>query len=170
MVTATTDQIWEILEEVTDPEIPVLTVQDLGIIRDVKIDDQDGIEVVITPTYSGCPAMNAIEVNIRAALQDAGFTQVKVSTVLSPAWTTNWDCARRPARARSPRRTSCQRKGVVNSRPTVLHPRREAAKIKQLCSRRRKKYPVHAVNPLTRSWSVNLGPPPVNPCISAWTV
>ncbi|MBK7871789.1 MAG: phenylacetate-CoA oxygenase subunit PaaJ [Saprospiraceae bacterium] len=85
-----TEDIWTILEEVTDPEIPVLTVADLGIIRDVKIHQDDIIEVIITPTYSGCPAMNVIEINIKAALQEKGFDKVKVTTVLSPAWTTDW--------------------------------------------------------------------------------
>ena len=90
MTTATTkEDIWKLLEEVTDPEIPVLTVTDLGIVRDVAIQD-GGLEVVITPTYSGCPAMNTIEVNIRAVLQENGFGKVKVTTILHPAWTTDW--------------------------------------------------------------------------------
>jgi ring-1,2-phenylacetyl-CoA epoxidase subunit PaaD len=88
-VTISVKDIWNILEEVTDPEIPVLTVADLGIIRDVKLED-DQIEVIITPTYSGCPAMNTIEINIRSVLEDAGFSDVKVTTVLHPAWTTDW--------------------------------------------------------------------------------
>ena len=78
------------LELVTDPEIPVLTVDDLGIIRDVHFAEDGALEVVITPTYSGCPAMGVIEVNIRAALQEAGFENVRVTTILSPAWTTAW--------------------------------------------------------------------------------
>lgn len=89
-MTITTEEIWQILEEVTDPEIPVLTVADLGIIRDVKIHEDETVEVVITPTYSGCPAMNVIEINIKAALQEKGFDKVKVTTVLRPAWTTDW--------------------------------------------------------------------------------
>jgi ring-1,2-phenylacetyl-CoA epoxidase subunit PaaD len=79
-----------LLESVTDPEVPVLTVNDLGIIRDVRLAEDEALEVVITPTYSGCPAMGVIEVNIRAALQEGGFDQVRVITVLSPAWTTDW--------------------------------------------------------------------------------
>lgn len=82
--------IWEILESVSDPEIPVLTVADLGIVREVKVEADDQVEVIITPTYSGCPAMNTIAINIRAALQEAGYDQVKVTTVLHPAWTTDW--------------------------------------------------------------------------------
>ena len=81
--------ISSILDSVTDPEIPVLTIADMGIIRDIITSNGD-VEIVITPTYTGCPAMNAIEVNIRAALQEKGFNHVKVTTVLSPAWTTDW--------------------------------------------------------------------------------
>ncbi len=96
----TKEHIWSLLEEVCDPEIPVLTIVDLGIVRDVKIND-DALEVVITPTYSGCPAMNMIEVNIKALLQEKGFEKVTVTTVLSPAWTTDWlsDAGREKLRA-----------------------------------------------------------------------
>lgn len=80
----------EILSKVCDPEIPVLTIDDLGIIRDIVESDDNEIEVVITPTYSGCPAMNMIEVNIKAALQEHGYQKIKVTTILSPAWTTDW--------------------------------------------------------------------------------
>jgi len=83
------DQIWNILKAVPDPEVPVLTVQDLGIIRDIHLHD-DEVEVVITPTYSGCPAMDMIATNIRLALLENGFKNIKVTTVLSPAWTTDW--------------------------------------------------------------------------------
>lgn len=86
----TKDRIYSILDEVCDPEIPVLTVRDLGVVRDINLEEDGTVEVIITPTYSGCPAMNAIEINIRAALQDAGIDQVKVTTILSPAWTTDW--------------------------------------------------------------------------------
>ena len=80
----------QLLQSVTDPEIPVLTVDDLGIIRAVRIAEDGILEVVITPTYSGCPAMGVIEINIRAALQEGGFDKVRVITILSPAWTTDW--------------------------------------------------------------------------------
>jgi ring-1,2-phenylacetyl-CoA epoxidase subunit PaaD len=86
---ATIAGVRALLDTVTDPEIPVLTVSDLGIIRDVRI-TEEGVEVVITPTYSGCPAMHMIEVQIRAALHEAGYANVKVTTVLHPAWTTDW--------------------------------------------------------------------------------
>ena len=81
--------VWSLLEKVYDPEIPVLTVVDLGVIRDVKLVDEK-VEVVITPTYSGCPAMNVIEAGIRDVLSEAGFEDITVTTVLSPAWTTDW--------------------------------------------------------------------------------
>ena len=82
--------IISILETVCDPEIPVLTISDLGVVREVKLGEDGTPEIVITPTYSGCPAMHAIEVNIRAALQENGIDRVKITTVLSPAWTTDW--------------------------------------------------------------------------------
>jgi ring-1,2-phenylacetyl-CoA epoxidase subunit PaaD len=82
------------LETVTDPEIPVLTVADLGILRDVSVYD-DVVEVTITPTYSGCPAMNVIALDIETALTRAGI-KARIRTSLSPAWTTDWltDAAR----------------------------------------------------------------------------
>ncbi|WP_020534521.1 1,2-phenylacetyl-CoA epoxidase subunit PaaD [Lewinella cohaerens] len=84
------NDVRNILEQVSDPEIPVLTITDLGIVREVRLDESGQLEVVITPTYSGCPAMNMIEVNIRAVLQEAGYDPVTITTVLSPAWTTDW--------------------------------------------------------------------------------
>ncbi len=84
------DRACQLLQTVTDPEIPVLTIEDLGIVREVLIGEDGILEVKITPTYSGCPAMGVIEVNIRAALQEGGIEPVKVTTVLSPAWTTEW--------------------------------------------------------------------------------
>ncbi len=85
----TVEEIWELMEEVYDPEIPVLSVIDLGIIRDIKIDDNE-IKVFITPTYSGCPAMDVIAMNIRMALLQNGITNIKITQQLSPAWTTDW--------------------------------------------------------------------------------
>ena len=83
------EKIWNILEEVTDPEIPVLSILDLGIVRDVKINDKR-TEVVITPTYSGCPAMDFIGMNIRKTLLENGVEEIKITHQLSPAWTTDW--------------------------------------------------------------------------------
>jgi ring-1,2-phenylacetyl-CoA epoxidase subunit PaaD len=75
---------------VLDPEVPVLTIEDLGILRDVRVDESGHIDVVITPTYSGCPALEAIEAAVLAALHEAGHHDVDVRTVLAPAWTTDW--------------------------------------------------------------------------------
>ncbi len=80
---------WAAAATVVDPEIPVLTIADLGVLRDVALKD-GRVEVAITPTYSGCPAMNMIAVEIALALENAGFREPKVRTVLSPAWTTDW--------------------------------------------------------------------------------
>lgn len=81
-------QIQEILDEVKDPEIPVISIADLGILRDVKVED-DFVEVVITPTYTGCPAMLEIERDINNALKKEGINDFKITTVLSPAWSTD---------------------------------------------------------------------------------
>ena len=85
----TTEQIWGYLEEVFDPEVPVLTVVDLGVVRDVELTD-DGCQVTITPTYSGCPAMKRIEDDIVEKLGEKGVDNVSVELVLAPAWTTDW--------------------------------------------------------------------------------
>lgn len=83
-----TETIWSLLESVSDPEIPVLSIVDLGVVRDVR-QQEGGWEIDITPTYSGCPAMNMIEAEIRLAMASEGF-ETKVNLVLSPAWTTDW--------------------------------------------------------------------------------
>ncbi|WP_409189592.1 1,2-phenylacetyl-CoA epoxidase subunit PaaD [Bradyrhizobium sp. RDM4] len=80
---------WDAAASVVDPEIPVLTIADLGVLRDVTLSG-DHVEVAITPTYSGCPAMNMIALEIELALERAGFRHPKVRTVLSPAWSTDW--------------------------------------------------------------------------------
>jgi len=82
----------EVAASVCDPEVPVLTIADLGVLRDVRVDADDPtrVGVTITPTYSGCPAMDAIRDDLVLALNDAGFEHVEVRTVLSPAWTTDW--------------------------------------------------------------------------------
>ena len=92
MVTATRTAAWDVAASVLDPEVPVLTIEDLGILR--SVDDQGeqggGVTVTITPTYSGCPAMDSIRDDILAAFRDAGRDDVRVEFVLSPAWTTDW--------------------------------------------------------------------------------
>jgi ring-1,2-phenylacetyl-CoA epoxidase subunit PaaD len=79
----------DIAAQVVDPEIPVLTIADLGVLRSVAVKD-GRVEVAITPTYSGCPAMNMITLEIELALERAGIRDSRVRTVLSPAWTTDW--------------------------------------------------------------------------------
>jgi ring-1,2-phenylacetyl-CoA epoxidase subunit PaaD len=81
-------QVWTALEVLTDPEIPVVTLRELGILREVR-DGADGLEVVITPTYSGCPAMGQIEDDVRTTLAALGI-KARVVTQLAPAWTTDW--------------------------------------------------------------------------------
>ena len=80
---------WDVAAYVVDTEIPVLTIADLGVLRDVAIND-GRVEVAITPTYSGCPAMNMIALEIELALERAGIARPTIRTVLSPAWTTDW--------------------------------------------------------------------------------
>ncbi len=82
------EQILEWLSKVADPEIPVLSITDLGIVRDV--DCSDGVTVSVTPTYSGCPATEVIEASVVAALEDRGLADVRIKRVLSPPWTTDW--------------------------------------------------------------------------------
>jgi ring-1,2-phenylacetyl-CoA epoxidase subunit PaaD len=83
------ERVWRAVSEVADPEIPVLTIADLGILRGVDVAGGQ-VEVTITPTYSGCPAMNMIALEIGLALERAGIEGARVRTVLSPAWTTDW--------------------------------------------------------------------------------
>lgn len=82
------EQVMAWLAEVADPEIPVLSIVDLGVVRDVVCDD--AVTVSLAPTYSGCPATEAIEESVIAALEDRGLADVRVRRVLSPPWTTDW--------------------------------------------------------------------------------
>jgi len=88
------EKIWKLLETVTDPEVPVLSVLDLGIVRAIETsitaDNKIKPIITITPTYSGCPAMDVISMNIRMVLLQAGYQQMEIKQVLSPAWTTDW--------------------------------------------------------------------------------
>lgn len=81
---------WDAASAVCDPEIPVITIEDLGVLRDVSIDEAGTAHAVVTPTYSGCPALDMICVDVRRALQDAGFADPVVHLVRAPAWTTEW--------------------------------------------------------------------------------
>lgn len=83
-------QAWATLAQVPDPEVPVLSVVDLGIVREVEVADDDCVAVTLTPTYSGCPATEVIQEAVVQALKKAGARTVKVSTTLDPPWTTDW--------------------------------------------------------------------------------
>jgi len=85
----TKEEIFNILSEIPDPEIPVINIFDLGILRDIILDDMI-CTVLITPTYSGCPAMKVIEDDIKIKLNEIGISNIKVELVYSPAWTTDW--------------------------------------------------------------------------------
>ncbi|GMQ86556.1 MAG: phenylacetate-CoA oxygenase subunit PaaJ [Acidimicrobiia bacterium] len=99
MVTTETplQRIEDLLAGVVDPEIPVLSIGDLGVLRNVSVAGDGSVTVTITPTYSGCPALGVIEEDIVSVLEAAGYERVAVDTVFSPAWTTDWmnDDARR---------------------------------------------------------------------------
>jgi ring-1,2-phenylacetyl-CoA epoxidase subunit PaaD len=86
---ASLQQIWDLLEQVPDPEIPVVSIRELGILRDVRFNAAQELEIVITPTYSGCPAMGQIADDVAIVLKTAGLTG-KLVTQLAPAWTTDW--------------------------------------------------------------------------------
>lgn len=87
-------KLWQILQEVKDPEIPVLSIVDLGILRtahhSLTPDGRARAEVFITPTYSGCPAMDVIRMDIRIKLMEHGYSDIQIEQILSPAWTTDW--------------------------------------------------------------------------------
>ena len=126
------EQAWQLLEGLSDPEIPVITLRELGILRAVR-EGADGLEVVITPTYSGCPAMGQIEDDVKAALATAGL-QATVVTQLAPAWTTDWmtEAAKDKLRAYGiapPHACASEKSGGANvvqfaargSKPPVVH-------------------------------------------------
>jgi ring-1,2-phenylacetyl-CoA epoxidase subunit PaaD len=90
VVSTGSPELWDVAGSVVDPEVPVLTIADLGVLRSVEVGDDGVVEAVITPTYSGCPAMDVIRRDVEQALHEAGHAVVRVTTVLSPAWTTDW--------------------------------------------------------------------------------
>ena len=98
MVMIDEKEIWNILEEVKDPEVPVLSIIDLGIVRGVQLSpplytsggEGPGVRLTITPTYSGCPAMDVIAMDIRLKLIEKGYRNISIEQQLSPAWTTDW--------------------------------------------------------------------------------
>jgi len=123
----TKEQIFDYLQEVFDPEVPVLSVVDLGIIRKVEV-DAEGTHITITPTYTGCPAMNVIEEDIRAKLTEKGIDHFDIKTILSPAWTTDWisDAGKRKLKEYGiapPERSSPDKSLLSNHIKTIKCPR-----------------------------------------------
>jgi ring-1,2-phenylacetyl-CoA epoxidase subunit PaaD len=125
----TEDRIWKHLESVPDPEIPVLSVVDLGIVRQVNV-GADGVEVVVTPTYSGCPATEVIEKSIVDSLVEHGIDKVVLKRVLSPAWSTAWisDAGREKLRAYgiAPPEDDAGKRSLTDSLRTIACPRCDA--------------------------------------------
>ena len=115
---------WALLAGVPDPELPVLSVRDLGIVRDV-VDGDDALEVVLTPTYSGCPATEFIAASVRHALEQGGLGPVRVTQRLAPAWTTDWISAegRRKLREYGIAPPSGAAAAADDTWPVVFHPR-----------------------------------------------
>jgi len=86
----TEKQVWEWLGTIADPEVPVLSIIDLGIVREVQVQDDESVTISITPTYSGCPAMDVISMQIRLLLLGNGVKNIHIKLILEPAWTTDW--------------------------------------------------------------------------------
>jgi ring-1,2-phenylacetyl-CoA epoxidase subunit PaaD len=116
---------WGLLETLTDPEIPVVSLREMGILREVRENPDGHLDVVITPTYSGCPAMTQIEADVQATLDRAGL-QARVVTRLSPAWTTDWmdAAAREKLRTWGIAPPACGGPRAAMTEDTVLHPLR----------------------------------------------
>lgn len=83
-------EIFDLLSEIPDPEIPVINIVELGVVREINVESDKNISIKITPTYSGCPAMKQMEDDVRSKLRDAGFEQIEIKTIYNPAWTTDW--------------------------------------------------------------------------------
>lgn len=88
--TLSSDEVWDIIKDIPDPEIPVITIEELGVLRKVDILDGNEVVVTITPTYSGCPAMKVFEDDILQELKKNGIEKASIKTVYNPAWTTDW--------------------------------------------------------------------------------
>ena len=136
---SSTDRAWTLVEQVCDPEIPTVSVVDLGIVRDIIVNESGtGVSAIITPTYSGCPAMELIEREIGAALQRE-FADVEVRTTLSPAWTTEWITSRGHERLRdagiappSHSERVANPIALVNASPSPACPRCDSADVERI--------------------------------------
>jgi ring-1,2-phenylacetyl-CoA epoxidase subunit PaaD len=120
------EQVWEWLEAVPDPEIPVLSVVDLGIVRQVNVSG-DRVEIKVAPTYSGCPATEVIEKSIVDSLVDRGLEKVELKRVLSPPWTTAWISAAGREKLRAygiaPPQDDAGKRSILDSLRTIACPR-----------------------------------------------
>ena len=119
-------EVWEILKAIPDPEIPVISIVDLGVVRDVQITNE-GIAIKITPTYTGCPATNIFEQDIKTELEKVGFQTIDISYQYSPAWTTDWldENAREKLQKfgiAPPEGTTSDKKFLLGEDPTVRCP------------------------------------------------
>ena len=122
----TAKKLWQLLEEVSDPEVPVLSILDLGIVRDVVVEHEQ-VSITITPTYSGCPAMNTIATDIRLRLLAEGYSNVTIHTQLRPAWTTDWISAAGRRKLREygiapPAEASSSKSALLGAQPIVPCP------------------------------------------------
>lgn len=129
-------KIFDLLNEIADPEIPVISIVDLGVIRKANIEGTH-VEIVITPTYSGCPAMKQMEDDIRIKLLAVGFESVKITTIYSPAWTTDWLSADAKLRLQqygiAPPEESTTDKSFLSNKPkTVTCPRCKSQQTKMI--------------------------------------
>lgn len=131
-------RVWDAVARIPDPEIPVVTIEDLGMLREVQVVDGKAV-VVITPTYSGCPAMGMISEQVREALDRAGFVDAEVRQVLQPAWTTDWMSeearVRLEAYGIAPPSGQAHRGPVtvqISTRPQLRCPRCKSTEVKEL--------------------------------------
>ncbi len=135
------EEIFSLLNEIPDPEIPVISIVELGVIRDVAINKKN-IEVTITPTYSGCPAMKQMEDDVRKKLQEQGFESIKINTVYTPAWTTDWMSSSAKLKLQEygiapPEETTSDKSFLLGKQRTVTCPRcksRDTALVSQFGS------------------------------------
>lgn len=126
------EHIYEALSEIPDPEIPVISITDLGVIRNIELQSETAIELKITPTYSGCPAMQQIETDVRKKLQSLGFSDITIQTIYSPPWTTDWINAAAKERLRAygiapPEHTTEDKSWLTGKEKTVKCPRCRSA-------------------------------------------
>jgi ring-1,2-phenylacetyl-CoA epoxidase subunit PaaD len=128
--------VWSLLGTVMDPEIPVLSVVDLGIVRHVRLDGPASVQVGVSPTYTGCPATDVIRADIERALRAEGFQQVRIDAVLSPPWTSDWISERGRERLRrygiAPPPKSVTRPRDLLARPPVACPRCDSERTERI--------------------------------------